>query len=233
MHWVLNSTRGRAVAAVGLMVVVYFVTVSWVDWDSAFLLAWDAGILCWLAFTFAFMARASAAATAISAQRADPSAAWMLVVVTVTAAFGFVGSVVLASRSADRTELAQVLHLFAGLLAVVAAWLMVHAQFALFYAQSYYDEVAAEAPGGGEADSAVTSSALTPFRKGLAFPDAEIVDYWDFVYYAYTIAMCYQTSDVTVTSPGLRRVTIIHALISFAFVVVLLGFSVNAISSLL
>lgn len=88
MHWLRYSTRGRSVAAVGLMVVVFFVTVSWVDWDSAFLLAWDAGVLCWLAFTFAFMARASAAATAVSAQRADPSAAWMLVVVTMTAAFG-------------------------------------------------------------------------------------------------------------------------------------------------
>ena len=74
---------------------------------------------------------------------------------------------------------------------------------------------------------------IFPFRKGLEFPNAEVVDYWDFIYYAYTIAMCYQTSDVTVTAPNMRRVTIVHALISFAFVAVLLGFVVNAISNAL
>lgn len=233
MHWLLNSARGRVVAAVGLMLVAFPIAAQRIDWDSAFLVAWDTGILYWLVFTYRFMLRTSAPATAVSAQRAEPSAVWMLFVVTATAAFGFVGSVVLASRAADRTDLAQTLHLFVGVLAVTEAWLMMHTQFALYYAQCYYDEVAGDTPGAGEAVSLGADGALAPFRKGLSFPDAEIVDYKDFIYYAYTIAMCYQTSDVSVTSPGLRWVTIIHALISFAFVVVLLGFSVNAISSLL
>ena len=156
----------------------------------------------------------------------------MLIVVTVTASFGLFGSIVLASRTGTHDELAQTLHLAVGVLAVVEAWLMVHTQFALYYAQCYYDEMAGNAPV--EADPSTTASTgLLPLARGLAFPDVEIVDYWDFVYYAYTIAMCYQTSDVTVTSPRLRRLTILHAVIAFAFVVVLLGFSVNAISNLL
>ena len=62
------------------------------------------------------------------------------------------------------------------------------------------------------------------FRKGLTFPgNKDVVDYWDFVYYSFTIAMCFQTSDVTITSPYMRRLTTFHATISYLFNLAILG----------
>ena len=58
-----------------------------------------------------------------------------------------------------------------------------------------------------------------------------MVDYWDFMYYSFTIAMCYQTSDVSVTSPVMRRLTLVHSIVSFFFVLVGLGLMVNIISN--
>jgi uncharacterized membrane protein len=43
--------------------------------------------------------------------------------------------------------------------------------------------------------------------------------------------MCYQTSDVTVTSVRIRRVTLVHTIFSFLFVTAIIGFVVNAISN--
>ena len=68
-------------------------------------------------------------------------------------------------------------------------------------------------------------------RKGLSFPNDEPPDYWDFLYYAFTIAMCYQTSDVTVESRTMRRITLVHAVLSFLYVTANLGLVINILSN--
>lgn len=71
------------------------------------------------------------------------------------------------------------------------------------------------------------------FAKGLDFPNQELVDYWDFGYYSVTIAICYQTSDVTVTSPLMRRLTLVHAIMSFFFVTAIIGLVVSIVANLI
>jgi len=93
---------------------------------------------------------------------------------------------------------------------VFLAWLVLHVMYSLHYAKLYYGEI-------DQADANVC-------RKGLVFPGGkDVVDYWDFVYYSFTIAMCFQTSDVTVSSPYMRRVTIFHATVSYLFALAILG----------
>jgi uncharacterized membrane protein len=52
------------------------------------------------------------------------------------------------------------------------------------------------------------------YAMGLLYPEnpTKEGDFWDFTYYSFTIAMCYQTSDVTITSERIRRVTLLHAI---------------------
>ena len=93
---------------------------------------------------------------------------------------------------------------------VFLAWLFLHVIYALHYAKLYYGEMDDDKAGG--------------FTKGLAFPgNTNVPDYWDFVYYSFTIAMCFQTSDVAITSPYMRRLTTFHATISYLFSVAILG----------
>jgi uncharacterized membrane protein len=101
------------------------------------------------------------------------------------------------------------------LIGILLAWLLLHIMYSLHYAKLYY--------------SPINDTDTTAFKKGLAFPGNEdVVDYWDFVYYAFTIGMCYQTSDITVTSPYMRRLTIFHAIISYVFALAILGLLVDA-----
>jgi uncharacterized membrane protein len=69
------------------------------------------------------------------------------------------------------------------------------------------------------------------YQLGLEFPERSTADFWDFMYYSFTIAMCYQTSDASITSVRIRRVTLMHAIFSFLFVTAIIGFVVNVISN--
>ena len=71
------------------------------------------------------------------------------------------------------------------------------------------------------------------YHKGLEFPQRETADFHDFMYYAFTIALCYSTSDISVTSARIRRVTLLRAIFSFLFVTAIIGFVVNIISNVI
>ena len=89
------------------------------------------------------------------------------------------------------------------------AWLFSNAVYALHYAHLYYSPI-----DGTD-------------RGGIDVPDTDEPTYWDFVYFAFTLGMTFQTSDVTVRSTAIRRVVIAHCLAAFVFNIGVLAFSIN------
>jgi len=67
---------------------------------------------------------------------------------------------------------------------------------------------------------------------GFEFPGKEPPDFPDFLYFAFTIGMTFQTSDVEISGRGLRRLTLLHALVAFLFNVVIVAMTVNLASGL-
>jgi uncharacterized membrane protein len=98
---------------------------------------------------------------------------------------------------------------------VVFSWLLVHTLFALRYAHVYY--------GTGEIHGT--------HHGGLEFPGNHLPDYMDFAYYSFVVGMTAQVSDVQVTSRLLRRLTLVHGIISFAFNTVILALTINALAT--
>ena len=66
---------------------------------------------------------------------------------------------------------------------------------------------------------------------GLRFPGEQPPDYLDFAYYAFVVGMTSQVSDVTVTVRSMRRLTLIHGVLSFIFNIAILAMSINIIAS--
>lgn len=93
------------------------------------------------------------------------------------------------------------------------SWLFSNTVYALHYAHLYYSDCDADGNDDG----------------GLAFPDEDEPDYWDFVYYAFTLGMTFQTSDVSVTSRRIRRVSTGHSLAAFVFNIGVLAFTINVL----
>ncbi|MBP6560296.1 MAG: DUF1345 domain-containing protein, partial [Burkholderiaceae bacterium] len=104
------------------------------------------------------------------------------------------------------------------MLALAASWLTIHMVFAFRYAHRYYQ---AELQTGEKADGD---------GPGLQFPCADAPDYFDFMYYAYVVGMTSQVSDVQVTSRVMRRLTLVHGILSFAFNMLVLALSINVVA---
>ena len=92
------------------------------------------------------------------------------------------------------------------------AWLFSNTVYALHYAHLFY-----------------TDDATGKDSRGITVPDTDEPDYWDFVYFSFTLGMTFQTSDVEITSARIRRATIGHCLAAFAFNIGVLAFTINVL----
>lgn len=93
------------------------------------------------------------------------------------------------------------------------AWLFSNTVYALHYAHIYY---LPEAASGRD-------------RAGIDFPGRGDPDYSDFVYFAFTLGMTFQTSDTAITSRGVRRIAVLHCFAAFVFNIGVLAFTINVL----
>ena len=93
------------------------------------------------------------------------------------------------------------------------AWIFSNVIYALHYAHLYYGDTQGKA--GDD--------------QGIGFPDCDEPDYWDFVYFSFTLGMTFQTSDVEITARRLRRVVIGHCLLAFVFNLGVIAFTINVL----
>lgn len=114
------------------------------------------------------------------------------------------------------TGQAKLLHVLLAVVTVMLSWLVTQVVFTFHYAHEYYrPEESGEHSGG------------------LEFPNDDCPDYWDFFYYATSIGATSQTSDVSIQTKELRRLTTLHAIVSFFFNTAVLALAINIGSSLL
>jgi uncharacterized membrane protein len=170
--------------------------------------AWDGAALAMTVMAWAFIWRAPPARTRAWAASTDPGRLLIGGFVIVASAFSLLATGY-ALRGARTCPLGgRDLFLGLGLLAVAAAWLLTHTMYTLRYAHLYYRD-------GVEREG------------GLNFPGSGHPAYVDFAYYAFTVGMCFQVSDVTITNPRLRRETLLHAMLSFLYNTVILAVALN------
>jgi uncharacterized membrane protein len=215
LPWLVRR-NGRITATVVAIAIAYLATMSLPD-ELNLLIPYDVGVAVYLALCCALMGRASAEDAARISRREEPNNRLVLLVVNTLAIASLVGVAAMLNRPPDRPRWEINLHMGASLLAVILSWFLAHVYFGLHYMRLYYDDY-------------IVDGKLT-YHMGLEFPESSGADFWDFMYYSFTIAMCFQTSDVTVTSVRIRRVTLVHAIYSFLFVTAIIGFVVNIISN--
>ena len=67
--------------------------------------------------------------------------------------------------------------------------------------------------------------------SGIEFPGTREPTYWDFVYFAFTLGMTFQTSDVTISDSGIRKFVTFHSFAAFVFNIGVLAFTINVLGS--
>lgn len=178
------------------------------------LLAWCLGAGCYLVLAWWLAVEFNAGRTRARAQAQDQSG-MVLFLLMLLVVLASVAAIVLMLQSVKGLSTAQRTgHLILAMTALAFSWLLMHTIFAFRYAHRYYQQLLEPGPNGG----------------GLDFPGKLEPDYFDFMYYAYVIGMTSQVSDVQVTSRAMRRLTLVHGVISFAFNMVVLALSINVIA---
>lgn len=94
------------------------------------------------------------------------------------------------------------------LASVPLGWITLHTVMAWHYAHEYY---------GPEGDE----------EGGLDFPGTKEPGLWDFLYFSFVIGMTAQVSDVQISHGALRRMVLVHSVVSFFFNTVIVALAVN------
>lgn len=102
---------------------------------------------------------------------------------------------------------------------LATAWTFTNLVFMLHYAHAYYSPLPDKSGPEGAAH-----------RGGFVFHGTPEPDYWDFLYFSFTAGMSFAASDVDVTSGRVRRVLLVHCLLSFVFNIGVIAFTINALS---
>jgi uncharacterized membrane protein len=203
--------RGAALRLIGasiLGVLAAAVSGRGHDWIYRSLLGWDTGAFALLSVVWFFLWTRDSHETRCRAAAADPGRAATSILVLIASAFSlFAGAFVLRHLRQARDAHEALLLPFC-LFAVIAAWLLTHTSYTLRYAHLYYRE---DDEGEG----------------GLEFPGTQKPSDFDFAYFAFTIGMCFQVSDVAISSPQIRQTVLWHAVISFAYNTVILALALN------
>ncbi len=139
---------------------------------------------------------------------------------------GLVAAVWLLRPEVPGTSTAQTaLDLVLGIVAIASSWLLLHTAYTMRYAHLYYYANYANYAGAdNQAETPADSQA-----SGLAFAGVPPNDI-DFAYFAFTIGMAFQTSDTGVTTQRMRRVVLVHALLSFVYNTTIVALAISLIA---
>ena len=180
------------------------VTPGATPWPLRAMVGWDAMALTLLALWWQILYRSDARTTELRAGDEDPGSVAVFAVAVLSSLFSlFAATLVLRLM---RGESCGSFWVVLALISVGLSWLLTHTAYTFRYAHLFY---------------------TGHVQGGLSFPGTAKPADIDFAYYAFTLGMCFQVSDVQITDPEIRRTTLGHALISFVFNTTIVALSLN------
>src|SRR6266478_3832929 len=213
------DARHRLALGLAAATAVFFVLRGHLRFSSAAVAAWDAFAVLNLALDWLTILTTPLRKIRELAQQQDLSRllVFLFVVSSACAALFAVGFLISVHKGETRGHLT--VHLLLTLLTVISSWMLVHTVFGLRYAHAFYGD--SDQPG------------VHQHAGGLIFPGDRPPDYFDFAYFSFVVGMTCQVSDVQITSRRMRRITLIHSVLSFGFNTLILALLINTVSGLL
>ena len=206
----------KLVISLSIGVLIYFLfAVNDMNPLTHFMFGWNTFSLCMIAMSWVSFSITNAHQIRAQAKKQDPSRPVIFVIIVISTVVGFLAVLLLilskkdsAQHSAWETPVA-----IAGM---VLSWFLIHTIFTLRYAHIYYSDHR-------------TKSNI--HAGGLEFPNDERPEYFDFAYFSFVLGMTFQVSDVQITSKRLRKLALLHGLLSFIFNIIMIALTINLIAN--
>jgi uncharacterized membrane protein len=180
------------------------------------MVAWDIFSFCMILWSFALFATMCSKQIRVLAQFED-SSRFVVFVIVIIASLGSLAGILLLLGNKGSWLLPKGLETFIYIAGVTFSWLLLHTMFTFRYAHYYYgDRIGPQSTKVG----------------GLEIPDEKCPDYLDFAYFSFVIGMTFQVSDITISSRHIRRLALLHGLLSFVFNTVIVALTINLVVEL-
>jgi uncharacterized membrane protein len=188
--------------------------------DLAYLIGWDLLAACYLTVGFVVMRRRRRRPDVVQpggglGRQLLTGARFSLACTIAASLVGMSSADSVLSNGKDATY-GQLIRLFGGI-AIVAAWVLLHAGYARFYARRYYGQKTREDPADGPG-------------RSLEFPRCAAPMATDFLYFSFTLGTSFAVSDVNVTSQDMRWHVMVHSVVSFFYNAVVLAVAIGILT---
>ncbi len=199
-------------ATLTAMIAVGLLTPATQTWWQRMIIGWDSGALTLVMLAWTVILRADSASTKQRAGSDDPGRHAVFVIALMASLFSLFAAAFVFKQVRGLAGHEQTTWTILTLAAIALSWTMTHTAYTLRYAHLYY-----RASG----------------HHGLQFPGDEAPADIDFAYFAFTVGMCFQVSDVTVSSTVCRRAVLLHATLSFVYNTMILALALNLVFGLM
>lgn len=185
-------------------------------WEVRIVAGWNAGAVLLLLLAWSVIWRCDPGRTHRRAASEDPGRRAVWGIILGASSLSLFSAAYVLRRAKLLPPAYQALLVILCLAGVVTAWCLTHTAYTLRYAHLYYRD--------DDEDGS--------HNAGLVFPNNDPPDYYDFAYFAFTVGMCFQVSDVTITSKIIRRAVLMHSVLSFAYNTAIVALAMNLVAGL-
>lgn len=215
-----QDSRHILIFSICLAVVVLALLPHWLRLPTRILVAWNSGTDLFLGMSWWRMIQATPTKMRRYAQRnyEGRTAIFILIIAAACASLLAIGFMLSNKKGLSNSVLT--IHLILSGMTIISSWLLVHTIFTIEYAHQYYKNYS-------------DNHDLDENNGGLGFPNCDEPDYWDFLYFSFVIGMTSQVSDIQTTSRSMRRLALIHGVLSFFFNTSILAMTINIIAGLI
>jgi uncharacterized membrane protein len=204
----------KIIICIGLAIVVYFIADIKNNALGRLMIGWNTFSLCLLIMTWITFKITTPDEIRRQAALQDASRVTIFIIILVSAFASFFAVLLLVISKKEETQALDIPIAISGMF---FSWFLVHTIFAMRYAHIYYGD---------------HETKPDMFAGGLSFPNENKPDYLDFAYFSFVLGMTFQVSDVQVTSKRLRRLALIHGILSFGFNTIIVALTINVIAGL-
>jgi len=199
--------------AIGICVYL-LIQIKHIDFLTHVMIGWDTFSLCmiiqsWIAFS---ITNSQQIRQQSKVQDSSRTIIFLIILISTLASFLAVMLLLIAK---EKFKNAESFHLIIAITGMILSWFLIHTIFTLRYAHIFY---------GDDDENPETHAG------GLEFPGDENPNYLDFAYFAFVLGMTFQVSDVQITSKRLRRIAIVHGLLSFGYNTIMIALTINLIA---
>ncbi len=210
----INSFQ-KLLICIAIAAVVYFIVeIKDIDVLTHLMIAWDTFSVCMIVMSWITFSITNSKQIRQQSKAQDSSRSIIFIIVLVSTLASFLAVLLLIVTKKHGIS-GTSWHLPIAIAGMLFSWFLIHTIFTLRYAHIYYGDHKTK-PG-------------TPVG-GLEFPEDSLPEYFDFAYFSFVLGMTFQVSDVQVTSKRLRKLALLHGILSFGFNTIMIALTINLIA---